>query len=83
MPRYYFDVIDEGVFQVDELGLEFENLATAVAEAQRAISEMVLELDAQDAASLVIQVRDGGAKTVATVLATRATLPLVRSDSGD
>jgi hypothetical protein len=78
MPRYYFDVIDEGVYQVDEVGLELDNLGAAVAEAQRAVSEMVLELDGREAASVVIQVRDG-AKAVTTVVATRATLPHVKS----
>jgi hypothetical protein len=81
MPRYYFDVIDEGLVQVDEVGLEFENLAMAVAEAQRAVSEMVLELDGREAASVMIQVRDGAATPVTTVVATRATLPHVRSAS--
>jgi hypothetical protein len=82
MPTYYFDVIDDGVFRVDEVGLEFENLAAAIAEAQRAVSEMVSELDGREAASLMIQVRDGATTPVTTVVATRATLRHVRSTPG-
>jgi hypothetical protein len=76
MPRFHFDVIDEGVIQVDEVGLELPDLAAAVEEAQRAIGQMLIEhAPGRNTASLVIQIRDGSSVPLTTVLATTSAIP--------
>lgn len=73
MPRFYFDVIDQGIVDMDEAGLEFPDLAMAVEEAKRTISEMVVEATpGKSTASLVIQVRDGPEAPIVTVTASPA-----------
>jgi histidine ammonia-lyase len=41
MPRYYFDVRNDGIFVPDMVGLEVDNLAAAVVEAAHVLAEMV------------------------------------------
>ena len=41
MTRYYFDIIENGIIEVDETGAEFPDLSAAVAEARRTIMEML------------------------------------------
>jgi hypothetical protein len=78
MPRFFFDVIDQGIIDVDDEGLDLPDLSAAVNEAKRAMSEMTLEARPGKAtASLVIQVRDGPDTPVVTVTATVATEPSV------
>lgn len=60
MPRYYFDIIDADATTVDQIGLEFDSLDTATAEARRAILEMAKDsfIDT-DRGQIKICVRDG------------------------
>lgn len=76
MPRFHFDIIDDGVIEVDEEGMELPDLAAAVKEAQRAIGKMLLEnAPGKNNDSLVIQIRDGGTVPLTTVLATISAMP--------
>ena len=79
MPRFHFDIIDEGLIQVDEAGLDLFDLAAAVVQAQRAIGQMLIEnVPGKNTASLVIQIRDGGKIPLTTVLATTSVIPIPR-----
>jgi hypothetical protein len=44
MPRYFFDTYDGDRFLPDDIGVEFENLEAARAEAQRSLPEMAREV---------------------------------------
>jgi hypothetical protein len=69
MPRFYFDVIDQGIIQTDPEGIELPDLRFAVEQAKRAASEMISErMGGTNLASLKIQVRDGPGSPVVTVV---------------
>ena len=60
MPRYFFDVCDAEGAYVDEVGIELDDMETAIREARRALSDMMrdtLREGARDALS--INIRDG------------------------
>ncbi len=76
MPRFYFDVIDQGIVEVDEEGIDLPDLATAVDQARMMMEEMTLEATpGKTTASLVIQIRDGPTMPMVTVTATVGTKP--------
>jgi hypothetical protein len=60
MSRYYFDIHDgEGLF-VDEQGMDLVDMDAAIAEARRALADMVRDsLRGQGGSDLSILIRDG------------------------
>jgi uncharacterized protein DUF6894 len=59
MPRYYFDVRDNGSFNIDEIGHEFTSVNDARLEAARALGEIARDiLPGLSVRSISIQVRD-------------------------
>jgi uncharacterized protein DUF6894 len=59
MPRYYFDVRDNGSSSIDEIGLEFASVNEARLEAARALGEMARDtLPGLSVCSISIRVRD-------------------------
>ena len=59
MPRYFFDTYDGERLTPDEEGLEMQDLATAKAEAQRALPDIAREaLPDSNHRTFVISVRD-------------------------
>ncbi|HZY67308.1 MAG TPA: hypothetical protein VFE52_01905 [Devosia sp.] len=76
MPRYFFDVRDRHGEQRDEVGLEFPDMETAIAEARRALGDIVREslLDGgSDETSITI--RDGADGPVNLVVTLRTERP--------
>ncbi len=60
MPRYYFDVTDHNGTHIDEVGMDFPDTDTAVAEGRRALAEITREIAADtDRARISIDIRDG------------------------
>jgi uncharacterized protein DUF6894 len=43
MPRYFFNVRSKAGFEADEVGVEFDTLEEAIADARRARTEMVVD----------------------------------------
>jgi hypothetical protein len=66
MPRYFFDVVEDGTTFADEEGLEFRDLAAARADVLRTLGELAREKLHSDHQSLTIRVRDGGQEPVWT-----------------
>jgi hypothetical protein len=61
MPRYYFDVTDDGGLHADDVGLELPSMDDAILEARRALADMTREtLIGHNPANLGIRIRDGG-----------------------
>ncbi|MEA2834171.1 MAG: hypothetical protein QOG66_2373 [Methylobacteriaceae bacterium] len=60
MPRYFFDVVEDGTTFLDEEGLEFSDPAAAHADVLRTLGELAREKLHSDRQSLMIRVRDGG-----------------------
>ena len=65
MPRYFFDIEDgDGVF-VDDVGLQFKDMDTAICEARKAIADMVRDaLREAHGSQISILVRDGADRPV-------------------
>ena len=60
MPRYYFDVTDDGGVHTDDVGLELPSMDAAILEARRALADMTREsLIEHNPANLRIRIRDG------------------------
>jgi hypothetical protein len=60
MHRYFFDIRDRDGVLIDDVGLDFENVHMAVAEARRAALDMARDaLINSDYGSVEILVRDG------------------------
>jgi hypothetical protein len=60
MPRYFFDVTDDGGVHTDDTGLELPDMDAAILEARRALADMTREsLIGRNPASLRIRIRDG------------------------
>ena len=58
MPRYYFDVLDGGLF-TDEEGVEFSDRAAACAEVLRSLPEMANDIvDIEDGREVSVTMRD-------------------------
>lgn len=60
MPRYFFDIRDGQDLFIDDDGMELPDIDTAIAEARRALADMMrdsLRTDGGDAVSIAI--RDG------------------------
>jgi hypothetical protein len=66
MPRYFFDVVEDGTTFLDEDGLEFSDLAAARADVLRTLGELAREKLHDDRQSLMIRVRNGGEESVWT-----------------
>ena len=62
MPRFYFDIRQDGVTKLDTDGVFLPSVMVAKAEASRAAIDMVREAMAHNTADLVIAVRDQGGK---------------------
>jgi hypothetical protein len=59
MPRYFFDTFDGGRFFRDDIGVQFESLAPAKAEAQRFLPEMARDaLPDGNHRTFVVSMRD-------------------------
>jgi hypothetical protein len=72
MPRFYFDVIDQGVIQQDPSGLEFCDLPAAVEEARHSLAAMNSKWKrGSRSAGLIIRIRDEKDSPVVTVVAKR------------
>lgn len=64
MPRYYFDVLDGGLF-TDEEGVEFPDRATARAVALRSLPEMANDIvDIEDGREVTITMRDDAGRPI-------------------
>ncbi len=76
MPRFYFDVVDGTQVSEDEIGLEFADLDTAIAEAAQGARDLVAHgiMKNEDLSGRAFQIRDEDGQTVATV-PFRDTLP--------
>ena len=60
MPRYYFDVRDGQDLFVDEDGMDLPDMDSAIAEARRALADMVRDnLRTERADAISIAIRDG------------------------
>ena len=60
MPRYFFDTYDGDSFVRDDMGVEFESLALAKAEAQKFLPEMAKDaLPDGNRRTFVVSMRDG------------------------
>jgi hypothetical protein len=66
MPRYFFDVVEDGTTFPDEEGLEFSDLDAARADVLRSLGELAREKFHRDRQSLIIRVRNGGEEPVWT-----------------
>jgi hypothetical protein len=66
MPRYFFDVVEDGTTFLDEEGLEFNDLAAAHADVLRTLGELAREKLHRDRQSLIIRVRDESPEPVWT-----------------
>jgi len=65
MPRFFFDTYDGERFFPDESGLEFESIAAAKAEAQKALPDMAGEvLPVDNHRTFVVNVRDEADRVV-------------------
>jgi hypothetical protein len=59
MPRYYFDFCESDEISIDDVGLEFPDLAAAKADARRALSELFSQgKPSADRQELTVMVRD-------------------------
>jgi len=69
MPRFHFDVCEDGVLTPDEEGLDFLSANTARLEAARAAAEMIRDRAQRGAepADISLIVRDGSPEPVCTV----------------
>ena len=64
MPRYYFDVLDGGLF-VDEEGIEFPDRIGARAAALRALPDMANSLtDIEDGREVSVTMRDEAGRPI-------------------
>jgi hypothetical protein len=77
MPRFFFDVVLDGVTEADDRGLDLSSVLVARAEASRAAIEMVKEGAAGEDAAVAIIARDETGKPLFKVSA------LVRVDPAD
>jgi hypothetical protein len=78
MPRFFFDVIDQGVIDPDDEGTELKDLGEAVEQAKQMIAELQAEFtQGSGVGTLVVQIHDGHREPEVTVLATRASVPEV------
>jgi hypothetical protein len=69
VPLFFFDIIHQGIVEIDGVGLEFPDLASAVKDARAAARKIAEEtLPSSPLASVSIQVRDGPGTPVVTVL---------------
>lgn len=76
MPRYYFDVTDDGGVHMDDVGLDLPNLDAAIVEARRALADMTREtLIGSNPSNLGIRIRDGGDGLVNLVLSVTTERP--------
>jgi hypothetical protein len=66
MPRYFFDVVEDGTTFSDDEGVEFADLAAARTEVLRTLGELAREKLRSDHQSLTIRVRDFGQEPVWT-----------------
>jgi flagellar basal body-associated protein FliL len=68
MPRFFFDTYDGDRFVSDDVGLELDNVASAKAEAQRALPEMATDALPDDShRTFVVNVRDETGKVVVRI----------------
>jgi hypothetical protein len=60
MPRYYFDIYDDGEATRDDVGLDLPSMTDAVTEARRTLAGMVKDTLAEKAFGRIeIRIRDG------------------------
>jgi len=65
MPRYLFDMREGDVLVPDEIGIEFDGLGTAEAEAVRALLELAHEaVPGATRRDIAVEVRDGDGQPV-------------------
>lgn len=70
MTRFYFDIRDQQESTFDNEGLEFEAVDDALAEARRALAEIMLEDIAHDGkGAICIEVRTGEGRALVEVVA--------------
>jgi hypothetical protein len=69
MPRFYFDVRDDGSFTPDDDGREFDSLDAAEQEAARSAAEIGRDrLPMSDVRKVTVEVRDEHRELVGTVM---------------
>jgi hypothetical protein len=72
MPRYYFQVVEDGVVAVDQKGLEIEELDTAELDAAIAMAEMMANrASAEGTHTITVLISDETKQVVARVILTR------------
>jgi hypothetical protein len=60
MPRYYFDVQKDDGWSVDEVGIELDDMDSAIHQARLAITDMMRDaLREQSGEGILIRIRDG------------------------
>jgi hypothetical protein len=69
MPRFYFDIRDDGSFTPDDEGLEFDSLDAAERAAAEAAAEIGRErLPRNDTRKVTVELRDEHLQLVGTVM---------------
>jgi hypothetical protein len=68
VPRFYFDLIEDGDLSPDDTGIVLDSSDAAQRQAQRSLAEMVKDaLPDGEAKAMALQIRDEGGQTHLTV----------------
>jgi hypothetical protein len=70
MQRFFFDTSIDGSEIVDEVGLEYPDLAAAIGDARRSLPDLVAEAAGRGAQSCAVTVRDDSGNPLRRFFAT-------------